>query len=92
MPSKSVTSTSYELWAVRKYDLSSLRSWGSAVYVYDTFHKYEKLDLRGKKCIFIRYSEHSKGYMFISKQADGSITELESWDIMFLKNNFSRKD
>lgn len=31
-----------------------------------------------KKCIFIRYLEHSKGYVFISELEDGSITEIGS--------------
>ena len=30
--------------------------------------------------------------MFIGEQADGSITKLESRDVTFLKNNFSKRD
>ena len=43
-------------------------------------HKYEKLDPRGKKNIFIRYSEHSKGYVCISEHKSGGITKFESRD------------
>ena len=73
---KSVTSTPYEFWTKRKPDLSNLRPWGSAAYVHDPSHMYGKLGPRGKKCIFIRYSEHSKGYVFIGEHVDGSITEI----------------
>ena len=60
VPSKSVTSTPYELWTKRKLDLSNLRPWSYATYVYESAHQYGKLGPRGKKSIFIRYSEHSK--------------------------------
>ena len=43
---------------------------------------------REKKCIFIRYLEYSKGYVLISEHDDGTITELESWDVVFLENEF----
>ena len=62
VPSKSVTSTPYELWTKRKPHLSNLRPWGCAAYVHESAHQHGKLGLRGKKSIFIRYSEHSKGY------------------------------
>ncbi|KAF7811806.1 uncharacterized protein G2W53_032782 [Senna tora] len=80
VPSTSVASTSYELWTKRKPDLSILRPWGSAVYIHDNSHKYGKLGPRGKTCIFIRYSEQSKGYVFIGENEDGTVTEIESRD------------
>ena len=43
---------------------------------------------KGKKCIFIRYPEHSKGYVLIGERDDGTITELESPDVIFLENEF----
>jgi hypothetical protein len=88
VPSKLVPSTSYELWTSKKPDLSNLRPWGSAGFVHDTSHKYGKLGPKGKKCIFIRYSEHSKGYVLIGEQPDGSITEVESRDVDFIENEF----
>jgi hypothetical protein len=88
VPSKSVPSTRYELWTGKKPDLSNLRPWGSAGFVHDTSHKYGKLGSRGKKCIFIRYSEHSKGYVLIGEQPDGSVTEVESRDVDFIENEF----
>ena len=88
MSSKSVSSTPYELWIGKKPDLNNLRPGGSTGYVHNTSHRYGKLGPRGKKCIFIRYSEHSKGYVLIGEQPDGSVTELESRDVDFIKCEF----
>ena len=88
VPSKSVTTTPYELWTGRKPDLTVLRPWGSAAYIHNSSHKYGKLGSRGKKCIFIRYSEHSKGYVFIGENEDGSVTEIESRDAVFIEKDF----
>ena len=82
MPSKSVSSTPYELWISKKPNLNNLRPWGSTSYVHNTSYRYGKLGPRGKKCIFIRYSEHSKGYVLIGEQPGGSVTELESRDVI----------
>ena len=57
-------------------------------YVHNPSHKYEKLGHRGRKCIFIRYSEHSKGYVFIGEHEDRIVTKLESRDVTFLEDNF----
>ncbi|XP_020080151.1 uncharacterized protein LOC109703839 [Ananas comosus] len=83
-----VSSTPYELWTCRKPNLEHLRPWGSAAYVQNTSHKYGKLGPRGRKCIFIRYPDHSKGYVFIGKQPDGSLTEIESRNVEFFEENF----
>ena len=91
VPSKSVATTPYELWTNRQPNLSFLKPWGCAAYVHDSSHKYGKLGPRGKKSIFIRYSEHSKGYVFIGEQERGSVTEFESRDVTFLENEFPKK-
>ena len=88
VPSKSVSSIPYELWTGKKPDLNNLRPWGSIGNVHNTSHRYEKLGPRGKKYIFIRYSEHSKGYVLIGEQPDGSVTELESHDVDFIESEF----
>ena len=44
---------------------------------------------RGKNIFFIRYHEHSKGYILIGERYDGTITELEPRDVIFLENEFS---
>ena len=46
------------------------------------------LVLKEKKCIFIKYSETSKGFVFIGEKPDGSVTELESRDVVFLEEDF----
>uniref|UniRef100_M1DVJ7 Retrotransposon protein, Ty1-copia subclass n=1 Tax=Solanum tuberosum TaxID=4113 RepID=M1DVJ7_SOLTU len=58
--SKSVSSTPYELWTGHKTNLNDLRSWGCAAYIKDHFGEVGKLSPKGKKCIFIRYSERFK--------------------------------
>ena len=65
VPSKFVSSTPYELWNNRKPDPSNLRPWGLVAYVHIPSHKYGRLSPKGRKCVFIRYNEHSKGYVFI---------------------------
>ena len=88
MPFKLVSSTSYEVWTGKKPNLNNLRPWGSIGYIHNTSHRYGKLGPRGKKCIFIRYYEHSKGYVLIGEQLDGSVTELESRDVDFIESEF----
>ena len=45
-----------------------------------------------KKCIFVRYMKHFKGYVSIDEHADGGWIEIESQDITFLENEFLDKD
>lgn len=71
VPSKSVPSTPYELWTGRKQDLSHLRPWGLSGFVHVPAQKRGKLDMRAVKCIFLRYSEHSKGYLSMSNLMEG---------------------
>ena len=71
--------------------MNNLRPWGSTGYVHNTSYRYEKLGPRGKKCIFIRYFEHSKGYVLIGEQPDRSVTELESRDVDFIESEFPNK-
>ena len=68
--------------------MNNLRPWSSIGYVHNTSHRHEKLGPRGKKCIFIRYSEHSKGYVLIGEQPNGSVIELESCDVDFIESEF----
>ena len=49
-----------------------------ATYVHNVSHEYGKLGPKGKKCIFIRYSESSKGYIFLREDINGSVTKIES--------------
>jgi len=90
VPSKSVSSTPYELWNDVKPNLGYFHPWGCASYIHNTSHEYEKLGSRGKKCIFIWYSEHSKGFIFIGEKADGRVTEIESRDVVFSEKVFPK--
>ncbi|KAI3453505.1 hypothetical protein Pfo_010168, partial [Paulownia fortunei] len=88
VPFKSVPSTPYKMWHGRKPSLEGLHSWGSARFVHNTSHKHGKLGPRAVKHIFIRYCDHSKGYVMYRKHPDGGITEIESRDVNFLKKVF----
>ena len=54
-------------------------------------HEYGQLGPRGKKSIFIRYSEQSKGYVCIGEHESGGVKEFESRDIIFLENDFPKQ-
>uniref|UniRef100_A0A2N9FG52 Integrase catalytic domain-containing protein n=1 Tax=Fagus sylvatica TaxID=28930 RepID=A0A2N9FG52_FAGSY len=89
--SKSVPSTPYELWSGKKPDLSNLRPWGCAGYVHNTTHKHGKLGPRANKCVFIRYSDESKGRVMLGEHPDGGVTEIVSRDVEFMENDFPSK-
>uniref|UniRef100_A0A2N9GE70 CCHC-type domain-containing protein n=1 Tax=Fagus sylvatica TaxID=28930 RepID=A0A2N9GE70_FAGSY len=63
----------------------------------DCFRRYvslveNQLD-KSIKALRLEYSEHSKGYVLISEQPDGSVNEVESRDVDFIENEFpSRGD
>ena len=84
VPSKFVRSTPYELWKDEMPDLSNMRSWSCATYIHNTSHEYGKLGLREKKCIFIRYLDFSKGYVFLGEDMTGKVTKFESRNVIFL--------
>jgi hypothetical protein len=52
VPSKSVSSTPYELWNNENLNLGYLHPWGCAAYIHNNSHEYEKLGPRGKRCIW----------------------------------------
>jgi len=88
MPSKFVSSTPYELWNSDKPNLGYLHPWGCAAYIHNNSHEYGKPGPKGKKCIFIRYYEHFKGFVFIGKKDDGRVMDIESRDVVFLEKDF----
>ena len=89
VPSKFVPSTPYELWKGMTPDLNIMRPWGCTAYVHNVSHEYGKLGRKGKKCIFIRYPESSKGYIFLGEDINRSVTKIESRDVVFLEEDFS---
>ena len=72
--SKFVPSTPYEVWKGATPDLNVMRPRGCADYVHNVSHEYGKLGPKGKTCIIIRYSESSKGYIFLREDINGSVT------------------
>ena len=64
---------------------------GCAVYVYNNSRQYGKLGPRGKKCIFIRYSKLSKGFVFVYGEVDRRVTKFESRDVVFLEEDYPTK-
>jgi len=85
-----MSSTSYKLWTDHKINMNDLRPWSCEAYIKDCFDEFGKLSAKGKKCIFMRYSRHSKGYVFIDELEDENITEIVSRDVIFLENDFSK--
>jgi len=53
VPSKSVSSTLYELWNGVKPNLGYFHPWRYVVYIHNTSYEYGKLSPRGKICVFI---------------------------------------
>jgi len=88
VPSKSIPVTPYELWHGRHPSLDHLRPWGSTGYVHNPTHEYGKLGPRATKMVFIRYPEHSKGYVMFGEYPNGGITEIDSRNVDFLKDEF----
>ena len=79
VPFNLVPSTPYELWTSDKPNLCLLRPWGSMAYVHASSHPNGKLGPREKKCIFIRYSKHSTGYVFLRQKEGGSVRYACIW-------------
>jgi len=62
VPSKSVSTTPYEIWKGRKPNLKHIRIWGCPAYVKRL--QTDKLDARSSKCRFIGYPKETMGYYF----------------------------
>ena len=88
VPSMPVPPTPYEVWKGVMLNLNIMHPWGCAAYVHNVSHEYGKLGPKGKKCIFIRYSKSSKGYIFLGEDINGSVIEIESPNVIFLEKDF----
>lgn len=74
--------TPYEKWHRQIPDISHLREFGSRAYALDRNPTRGKFDARSRKCIFLGYSEQSKGYrVWISAERKIEISR----DVKFLK-------
>lgn len=63
----------------------------TVAYVHELIYSYGKLGQWENKCIFVRYSEHSKCYVFIGENNDGTISKKNSRDITFIENEFPKR-
>jgi len=62
VPTKSVSTTPYEIWKGCKPNLTHIKVWGCPAYVKRL--QYDKLDSRSDKCRFIGYPKETMGYYF----------------------------
>ena len=63
MSDKSVKNKfSQEAWTGMNHSVSHLKFFGCIAYAYVTDELRKKLDKKGQKCIFVRYSEDTKAY------------------------------
>ena len=61
-PSKSVETTRYELWFIKKPKSSFLKVWSYDAYVKK--FQPDKLEPKSEKCVFIEYPKVTIGYTF----------------------------
>ena len=87
VPSKSVETTSYELWFGKKPKLSFLKVWGCDAYV-KKFHP-DKLKPKSEKCVFIGYPKETVGYTFYHR-SEGKIFVAKNGS--FLEKEFLSKE
>lgn len=87
-PTKSVLNmTPEEAWSGYKPDVTSLRIVGCVAYAHVPDEKRQKLDDKGEKCIFLGYSDRTKGYKLFNPTTnvviisrDVTFSEDECWD------------
>ena len=78
--------TPYEAWFKRKLKVDHFKIFGSTAYSHSPKENREKLDKKGEKCIFIGYSDESKGYRLYKPESrkliisrDAIFDEGASW-------------
>ena len=86
-PSKSVETTSYELWFRSKPKLSFLKVWGCDAYVKKL--QPDKLESKSEKCFFIGYPKEAVGYTFYHR-SKGKIFVAKNGS--FLEKKFLSKE
>ena len=62
IPSKSIPNTLMELWSGRKPSMRYLHIWGCPAHVLK--RKFDKLEAKTEVCMFLGYSNETKGYLF----------------------------
>ncbi|XP_075504579.1 uncharacterized protein LOC142542016 [Primulina tabacum] len=86
VPSKSVTSTPYELWTGRKPDLSNLIPWGSAAYIYDSTKDGSITEIESRNVKVLENDFPKKGEI----KGNESLIELSNSDNELLPNESSK--
>ena len=86
-PSKSVETTSYELWFGKKPNLSFLKVWGYNAYVKK--FQLDKLKPKSEKCVFIVYPKENVGYTFYHRSKGKTFVAKNG---SFLEKEFLSKE
>ena len=87
VPSKSVETTSYELWFGKKPKLSFLKVWGCDAYVKKL--QPDKLEPKSEKCVFIGYPKETVGYTFYHRSEGKTFVPKNG---SFLEKEFLSKE
>ena len=89
-PTKALKSvTPYEVWTKRKPDLRHLRIFGCKALVRIPAAFRKKLDSKSKECIFVGYSDNTKGYRLV----DPVTKKLQiAKDVAFFETQFMSSD
>ena len=87
VPSKSVETTSYELWFGKKPKLSFLKVWGCDAYVKK--FQPDKLEPKSEKCVFIEYPKEIVGYSFYHRSEGKTFVAKNG---SFLEKEFLSKE
>jgi hypothetical protein len=87
-PTKSVKNiVPQEAWTCMKYNVVHLKNFGCVAYAHVPYELRKKMGKKGQKCIFVGYSEETKGYKMYDPVArkviishDVQFVENEAWD------------
>lgn len=79
-----------ELWTGSKIELSHLRVFGCVAYALVPEQKHKKLDAKSKKCIFVGYSDTTKGYRLVDPLVPHKV--FFARNVAFLENEFFKTD
>ena len=83
IPSKSIPNTLMELWSGRKPSMRYLHIWGCPTHVLK--RKSDKLEAKTEVCMFLGYSNESKGYLFYNHK-DNNV--FVSTNAKFLEDDY----
>jgi hypothetical protein len=82
-PTKVIEDIPWKIWFNNQPEYKHLRVFGCVAYAHIPNEKRRKLDMKSRKCIFIGYDNHSKGYKLYDGKND---EEFVSRDVVFIEN------